>query len=250
MEEIVKYEHVRDEIVGFEMDYDYEKFERKIELDKERFVSRYDDPKNPENYLEVTSSSQDAETVAASVSEDLSRDYDIIKQSFVLDRAGNCLRIGASSLKGNKGTPDQLQMVYIIPAADGSRIATAHYSYESADGFGRRFADFMNSFTVLSGRGERRITNEQALNAIEKYSYTQMPELEDIVKEGKQIVSWGVISTDNSEIVVLFRSYTGSEKRYYIDPASGNTYVTESVPGVSPGENRTDESLNVWDYIS
>ena len=58
-----------------------------------------------------------------------------------------------------------------------------------------------------------------------------------------------VSSSDESRIVVLFRSYTGAQIRYYIDPLSGETYVTESVPGITAGEERTDESLNAWDYI-
>lgn len=249
MEEKVKYEHVRNEMVGFEMDYDYEKFERNSKSNVDRFVSRYDDPENPENYLEVTYSASDADTVSDSVSKDLSSEYDIIKQSFTLDRAGSCIRIGASSLKGNKGTPDFLQMVYIIPAEDGCRIATAHYSYESADSFGTRFADFMKSFSVIPVQGERKISEEQALTAIEKYCYITIPDLKDIVKSGKYYVSWGITSDDDSEIVILFRSYTGTEITYYIDPVSGDAYVTEFVPGVSHQEERTDETLNVWDYV-
>ena len=54
---------------------------------------------------------------------------------------------------------------------------------------------------------------------------------------------------DGNEIVVLFRSYTGAQIRYYIDPVSGETTVTEFVPGVTDEEQRTDESLNAWDYL-
>ena len=86
-------------------------------------------------------------------------------------------------------------------------------------------------------------------SAIEKYCYIQMPGLEDIVKAGEYQVSWGVTSTDDSEIIILFRSYTASEYRYHINPVSGETYVTEFVPGVTPEEKRTEESLNVWDYL-
>ena len=249
MEETVKLEHIRNDKVGFEMDYDYEKFDRQRESNRERFVSRYDKAEDPQNYLEVTSSSESADTVSASVSEELSKDYDIIKESYMLDRAGSCIRIDASEAKGNQGTPELLQMVYIIPAEDGCRIATAHYSFESAEGFGKRFSCFVNSLSVLAGKGERRITNEQALTAIEKYCYIQMPGLEDIVKAGEYQVSWGVTSTDDSEIIILFRSYTASEYRYHINPVSGETYVTEFVPGVTPEEKRTEESLNVWDYL-
>ena len=37
--------------------------------------------------------------------------------------------------------------------------------------------------------------------------------------------------------------------RYYIHPVSGETYVTEFVPGITEEEKRTDETLNVKDYM-
>ena len=58
----------------------------------------------------------------------------------MLDCAGSCIKIDASNAKGNDGMPDLLQAVYIIPAADGSRFATAHYSFEIAEGFRSRFS--------------------------------------------------------------------------------------------------------------
>ena len=249
MEETVKYEHVRNENIGFEMDYDYELFERRSEPARECFVSIYDDRDHPENYLEVSYSPHDADIVATSVSEALSNDYDISRtDSFMLDRAGSCIRIDASNGKGNTGTPDLLQMVYIIPATDGCRIATAHYSWESAEGFGRRFRYLMNTFSVVDSRGERRLTDEQAVSAIRHYCYISNPDLESVVNTGEYPVYWEVSSSGENEIVVVFRSYTGALNRYYIDPVSGDTYVTELVPGIIDEEQRTDEHLNVWDY--
>ena len=151
MEETVKYEHIRNDSLGIEMDFDYERFERHSESDRECFVSLYDDIDNPQIYLEVTTSPDDADTVAATIGETLSANYDIIKESITLDRAGNCILIDASNAKGNKGTPDLLQTVYIIPADDGCRIATAHYTFESAEGFGRRFNYIMNTLVVIDG---------------------------------------------------------------------------------------------------
>ena len=149
MEETVKYEHIRNDSVGIEMDYDYERFERHSESDRECFISIYDDPENPQIYLEVTTSPDDADTIAATIGETLSANYDIIKEPITLDRAGDCILIDASNAKGNKGTPDLLQTVYIIPADDGCRIATAHYTFESAEGFGRRFNYIMNTLVVI-----------------------------------------------------------------------------------------------------
>lgn len=248
MEETVNYEHVRNDALGFEMDYDYERFERRSESDRECFVSRYDLPENPENYLEVSYNPQDAETVAAAVAAVLSLDYDIIREPYTLEGAGECIRIDASEAKGGMGTPDLLQMVYIIPAADGCRVAVAHYSFESAEGFGRRFGYFMNSFSVLACQGEKRVSDEQALAAVKRYCQISNPDLMSIEKAGEVPVYWELSSSDEQQIVVLFRSYTGAQIRFYIDPVSGNTYVTEFVPGISSEETRTDESLNVWDY--
>ena len=63
-------------------------------------------------------------------------------------------------------------------------------------------------------------------------------------------VYWEVTTNDANEIVVLYRSYTGAQNRYYIEPVSGETYVTELVPGIIDEEQRTEESLNIRDYLA
>ena len=73
MEEKVRYEHIRNDTVGIEMDYDYESFARQSEEGRERFVSVWDDPENPGNWLELTASAESAESAAASVEEELSK---------------------------------------------------------------------------------------------------------------------------------------------------------------------------------
>ena len=249
MEETVSYEHVRNDTLGFEMDYDYESFGRSSRSDRECFISVWDNPENPDNYLEVTCSSADAETVASSVCVELSNDYDIIREAYTLNRVGDCIRIEASELKGTGRMADQLQVVYIIPAADGSRIATAHFTIESAEGFGRRFSYMMNTLTVIDRDGEYRISDEQAMAAVKRYCYSVNPDLKSIVNAGENTVYWDISSSTDTEIVVLFRSYTGAQVRYYIDRVSGNTHVTEFVPGITPAEEPSDESLNAWDYI-
>jgi predicted small lipoprotein YifL len=148
MEQTVPYEHIVNKTAGFEMDYDYETFVRHSEADRERFILAWDDPENPEYYLEVTYSPEDAETVAAAISEELSKDYEIHRSSFALDRAGSCILIGASEVKGGY-TADQMQTVYIIPTDDGCLIATAHYGLDSADLFGVRFRAMVNTLSVI-----------------------------------------------------------------------------------------------------
>ena len=148
MEETVRYEHVRNDGIGIEMDYDYEQFVRQSESGREFFVSRYDTPENPENYLEVTCSADSAENVAAAVGTALSKDYAISTAPYTLGNAGNCIRIDASSTPDGQ-TPDLLQMVYIVPAGQGCVVAIAHYSFEGADGFGTRIAKIMDSLVII-----------------------------------------------------------------------------------------------------
>ena len=248
MEEPVRYEHIRNELLGFEMDYDYESFARSSEPYRERFVSVYDDPEDPWNYLEVRCSPADAGSAAAALKESLSLTYDILVRSRELDRAGSCIYIEASVIKGTDNMADRLQMVYIIPAADGCRIAAAHCTAESAEGFGARFSAIVNTLSVIDSTGEKRLLEEQAVNTIRRYCLNNDPELAGIESAGEYPVYWTVEAENENEIVVLFRSYTGAQVRYHIDPVSGNTYVTEFVPGITPGEERTEETLNVWDY--
>ena len=156
MEETVRYEHIRNEELGFEMDYDYENFERRSEPGRECFVSVWDDLAEPENYLELTSRPEDAVTAADAIGAALSEDYEIRRDdSFLLDGVGVCIRIDASAEVGGLTMPDQLQMVYVIPAADGCRVAVAHYAIEGSEGFGRRFHCMMDSFSLLPAPGER-----------------------------------------------------------------------------------------------
>ena len=246
MEETVRYEHIRNDRIGFEMDYDYEGFERRIESDCERFVSCWDDAANPENYLELRYNPRDAETVAAAISASLSNEYEISRtDAFPLARAGSCIRIDASEAKGGGWMPEQLQMVYIIPADDGCRIAVAHYAIEASEGFGRRFHYFMESFAPIPSQRDKRLTDGQAVSAIRNYCLINYPGLEDMADS----VYWDVASSGEQEIAVVFRSYTGALNRYYIDPYTGDTYVTEQVPGIIDDERRTEESLNTWDYL-
>ena len=250
MEETVHYEHLRNDALGIDMDYDYETFVRRNETDREIFVSRWDDPEHPENYLELRYNPLDAETVAANICAALSNEYEIDREdSFPLERAGGCIRIDASEVKGGGYMPDHLQTVYIIPAGDGCRIAAVHSYIVESEGFGRRFRYMMDTFSAVPAQGEKRLTDEQALSAIRNYCCIRDPDLEGIVKAGDYPVYWEISSSDDSQIVLVFRSYTGSQNRFYIDPVSGNASVTELVPGVTDEERSTEESLNVWGYL-
>ena len=96
---------------------------------------------------------------------------------------------------------------------------------------------------------DETLTDDQAVTAIKNYCYKNNLDLENIVNEGEYQVYWEISSSDDNEIVVLYRSYTSAEIRYYIDRNSGETYVTEFMPGISDEEERTDESFNVREYL-
>jgi len=94
------------------------------------------------------------------------------------------------------------------------------------------------------------ITDEIALSAIKNYCFKTNPDLKDMAEKGEYNVSWDIESRDDKEIVVLYRSYTAAEVRYYIDIATGDTTVTEFVKGITPEEAATGESFNIKDYIT
>ena len=97
----------------------------------------------------VGGDAQQHATVYLAAGETLSADYEIVTEPWELDRAGSCIRIDASEVKGGGYMPDLLQTVYIIPARDGSRISAAHCTAESAEGFGRRVAYMMDTLAVV-----------------------------------------------------------------------------------------------------
>ena len=102
---------------------------------------------------------------------------------------------------------------------------------------------------AASGQQTDALTQEQALAAIKNYCFIQNPDLESKVDSDDYTVYWDVATNEADQIVVLYRSYTASETRYYIDPISGETFVTELVPGIIDDEQRTDEIFNVKDYL-
>ena len=148
-EQTVHYEAIRNDALGFEMGYDYENFVRHSEADRARFISAWDNPDNPEIYLEITHSSDDAETTAASIAETLSAQYNVSRWEYTLDRAGDCIDLRGELDKEGQMSIWELQMVYIIPADDGCFVAWGHYTQESAEGCGARFRGMMHTFAVL-----------------------------------------------------------------------------------------------------
>ncbi len=93
------------------------------------------------------------------------------------------------------------------------------------------------------------ITQEQALEAIKNYCIASNPDLESMMNSEDTTTYFEVTTNVAGEIVVLYRSYTAAQIRYYINPTTGNVYVTELVPGIIDNEQKTDESFNIRDYL-
>lgn len=121
------------------------------------------------------------------------------------------------------------------------------FSFESY-GTEAKFEEFCLTLAPKKDTDDR-LTDEQALLAIKNYCYYYNPDLDEIADEGGAPVYWEIESSDEKQIVVLFRSYTGALVRYYIEPVSGETYVTEFVPGITDEEEQTDESFDIRMYL-
>ena len=93
------------------------------------------------------------------------------------------------------------------------------------------------------------ITEEQAYAAVINYCKATNPDFTDEPNSAGAAEYWNVSTDENGMIVVLYRSYTAAQIRYYVDPATGETYVTEMVPGITDDEQPTGESFNVRDYL-
>ena len=247
-EEKVMYEHARDLAIGFEIDFEYESLTRQKGSDAERFISVYDDPSEPVNYLEISYTDKPVDDVISSAASELSKDYETVTEEGALATAGSCTKIITTVAK-SKAVSDRLQTVYVIPAGDGSIVAITHYTLESAEGFGSRFAQMLDTLEVIGRTAEASISEEQALEAVRNYCIEANPDLEAMSASDDYTLYWDVSRNEAGQIVVLYRSYTGAQIRYYVDPDSGDTYVTELVPGITDEETRTDEVFNVRDHL-
>ena len=92
------------------------------------------------------------------------------------------------------------------------------------------------------------LTNEQALTAITNYLYKEYGQDKP---SGDAPSYWNVdeTQTDDKMVVVDWRSYTAAHVYFYIDRASGETYVMESEPGKEE-KVKTDRRFNARDYLN
>ena len=152
MEETVHYEHIRSESIGFEMDYDYEMLERRSDAEGECFVPYTEGAEDPWNYFELRYDTGNANLVADALKASLSGSYDTVtEEEFSLEAAGDCVLVKASGAKAGVEPSGSLQRVYVIPTGEGCIVATAHCTYESAEGFGARANYMLHTLTVIEG---------------------------------------------------------------------------------------------------
>lgn len=97
---------------------------------------------------------------------------------------------------------------------------------------------------------ENPISDDMAKSAVMNYCFKQNSGLQDMYNSDEYTIYWEVEHSDESQIVVLYRSYTAAEVRFYIDRITGDTYVTEFVQGITEQEEKTDESFNIKNYIN
>lgn len=107
---------------------------------------------------------------------------------------------------------------------------------------------FLNLF-ACDKEIEYKISSTEALNAVKNYNFENIPDLEEMTKSDDYTIYWDIASEDDNQIVVIFRSYTGSINRYYIDKNTGEAYETVQVPGIIDDEEKTGERLNIKNYI-
>ena len=111
-------------------------------------------------------------------------------------------------------------------------------------------ADYFFSGASDPGDTGNRLTDDDALMAVRNYCLLDNPTLQGYVDSGEYNIDWDIFTSEEDQIVVWFRSYTGAFKYFYIDPVSGDTYVTEFVSGIMTEEQMSDETLNAWDYLN
>ncbi|RKM62210.1 hypothetical protein D6855_01965 [Butyrivibrio sp. CB08] len=93
------------------------------------------------------------------------------------------------------------------------------------------------------------ITEDQAYAAVINYNKAIGSGIDGEINSEGYSEYWDVSTNADGKIVVLYRSYTGAQTFYYVEPTSGETYVTELVPGIIDEEQETGEKFNARDYL-
>lgn len=113
--------------------------------------------------------------------------------------------------------------------------ASAVHISATVDGsnFGGNGCGILAAFRPIracAGIGRKAVNGWKAVFVYRYYCCSSNPDLESIVEAGEYPVHQEIVSSDEQQIVVLFRSTTGAQIRYYIERAAGDVSVTELVP--------------------
>lgn len=96
----------------------------------------------------------------------------------------------------------------------------------------------------------KAITKDEAYKAVINYNKAIESGIDDEMNTEGYTEYWDVSTNEDGQIVVLYRSYTAAQIRYYVNPISGETYITEFVPGIIDEEQKTGETFNARDYLT
>ncbi len=159
------------------------------------------------------------------------------------------LLMGCGAGAGTKADEPAGNPIVGTPISSGEESTPSAQTADSNAGASTDDTAAETSPEATSEAESTSLTPDEALVAIQNYCIAGNPELASIVEAGEYPTYWEVVDSSEEEIVVLYRSYTGAQVRYYINPVSGDTYVTEFVPGITDEEQRTDETFSARDYL-
>ncbi len=137
-----------------------------------------------------------------------------------------------------------------IEAVTGSQQETGGQSDSHQPAAQQDTTDQSASQTENTDQKADVLTEDQAYAAVINYNKSIDSGIDDELNPEGYSEYWDVSVDEEGKIVVLYRSYTAAQIRYYVDPVSGDTYITELVPGIIDEEQETGETFNAWDYLT
>ena len=147
--------------------------------------------------------------------------------------------------------PVVLCVVAILTACGGSKAEESASIFETVETEkAQQEADETPAQQIEnSGEGVEQITNEQAFNAVMNYCKSVNPDFSAEINTEGYTEYWDTVTDESGEILVIYRSYTGAQTRYHINPTTGEAYVTELVPGIIDEEQPTGDTFNAREYL-
>ena len=89
------------------------------------------------------------------------------------------------------------------------------------------------------------VTAEMAFEGVNNYCHSEYDWSR--AEENPDVMYVAMSDSTESEYKVIFRSYTGAIVNFYVDKASGNTRMVESVPALDV--DTVTGTTNLFDYI-